>query len=105
MLREITIKASQADVSLASGLEGRSVVRLEGNWYFDPEAVDMRYLKVTERTYVCPHKGVCFWIDLDAPGQQARDVAWVYTIIKPNYEYIKDRIGFYGGTRAATREA
>ncbi len=105
MLRNIRIKTKIGDYTLAHGLEGQAVLKLEGNWYFDPAAVDMQYLKVTNRTYHCPHKGVCFWIDLVAPDHQASDVAWVYTVIKPNYEYIKNRIAFYGGSQADTREA
>lgn len=105
MLREIKIATTDTSTILARGLEGQSVLKLEGNWYFEPSAVDMQYLKVTERTYVCPHKGTCFWIDLEMPDFQASDVGWVYTIVKPNYEYIKNRIAFYGGTRETTREA
>jgi len=44
-----------------------SVTVLEGCWYFSPENVDMKQLVVTERTYNCPYKGVCYWLDLDAP--------------------------------------
>lgn len=105
MLRNIHIKTTSGDYTLAQGLESQAVLKLEGNWYFDPAAVDMQYLKVTDRTYTCPHKGVCLWLDLDAPDHQAKDVGWVYTIVKPNYEYIKDRIAFYGGSHTDTREA
>ncbi len=104
MLREITIKTTDTGIALAVGREGQNVFKLEGNWYFDPAVVDMQHLKVTERTYVCPHKGTCFWIDLEAPGKSVKDIAWVYTVLKPNYEYIRDRIGFYAGTNAMTRE-
>ncbi len=104
MVREIAIQETFQHHTLARGLEGRSVIRLEGNWYFEQAAVAMQYLKVTDRVYVCPHKGQCFWIDLELPDRTERDVAWVYTIVKPNYEYIKDRIGFYGGQHGATRE-
>ena len=105
MLRTITIISSATGTTLASGVEGQDVVRLEGNWYFLPSAVNHDAITVTERTYHCPHKGVCFWIDLAEPGAEAADVAWVYTTVKPTYEYIKDRIAFYGGARGATKEA
>ena len=104
MFREITIKTKDGAIQLAKGYDGQSVFKLEGNWYFDPAAVHMQYLKVTDRTYYCPHKGTCFWIDLEAPGMSAKNVAWVYTVLKPHYEHIKDRIAFYGGTSAVTRE-
>lgn len=102
MLRVITIKDRATNEVVAQAQEGTHVFRLEGNWYFDPAAVNMANLRVTERTYVCPHKGTCFWIDLETPAGIQRDAAWVYTVIKPGYERIKDRIGFYGGRSMAT---
>lgn len=88
---------------IASGAESDSTVfLLENNWYFIPEVVDMTHLKVTERTYTCPYKGVCFWIDLEAPGLSARNIAWVYRNPSPGYEIIKDRIAFYARDTAGT---
>lgn len=104
MYRKVTIKAKNSETVLAHGTEGREVFKLEGNWYFDPELVSMDALSVTERTYFCPHKGTCFWIDLVTPEGAIRDVAWVYNDPKPGYERIKDRIAFYPGSRAGTVE-
>lgn len=75
--------------------EEDTVFLLEDNWYFDPSAVDMTYLKVTERKYTCPYKGVCFWVDLEMPGLKARNIAWIYDNPMAGYERIKNRIGFY----------
>ena len=104
MLRTITIISTATGDVLARGVEGQTVVRLENNWYFDSAVVNHDALTITERVYICPHKGSCFWIDLNLPNTDASDVAWVYTIVKPHYEHIKDKIAFYGGTRSATRE-
>jgi uncharacterized protein (DUF427 family) len=88
---------------IASGQEeDGSVFLLEGNWYFTPEAIDMTHLKVTERTYTCPYKGVCYWVDLDAPDIQARNIGWVYRQPMSGYEMIQDRIGFYARDTAGT---
>lgn len=96
----LTLKARQTGIVLASG--GADAVQpFEGNLYFAPEAVNLELLRVTERTYTCPYKGVCYWIDLDAPGALARNVAWVYRAPKPGYEFIRDQIGFYGRDTAA----
>lgn len=103
MARKISITTSDGIV-LAEGIEGQTVQRLEGNWYFNPEVVNQELLEVTDRVYVCPHKGQCFWINLHGAGDDAHNAAWVYTVVKPNYESIKDRIAFYGGARGATRE-
>ena len=104
MLRTITIVSTNTGTILAQGLEGNDVVRLEGNWYFDPSVVQTGLLLETQRLYVCPHKGVCNWLDLSHDGTTIKDVAWVYHDVKPNYTHIKGKIGFYGGTHAATRE-
>jgi uncharacterized protein (DUF427 family) len=91
-----TILQKNTDTVIAAGHEDDdSVMMLEDNWYFSPHAVDMTHLKLTNRTYTCPYKGVCFWLDLDAPGIKARNIAWVYQQPKPGYERIKDRIAFY----------
>ena len=61
-------------------------------------------LRVTERTYTCPYKGTCNWVDYRAAdGTVVRDVAWVYPRVKPGHEVIQGRFGFYAGTRGATR--
>ncbi len=90
------VKERQNGEIIASAQDHQTVRLFEGNWYFKPEAVNMQHLKLTERTYTCPYKGVCFWIDLETPdGVKAQNVAWVYQNPKPTYEFIKDQIGFY----------
>jgi uncharacterized protein (DUF427 family) len=98
------IKARPSGEVLASGEEQVGVVRFEGNWYFDPEGVNTESLRMTDRIYTCPYKGVCYWVDLESADQQARNVAWVYVEPKKGYEHIKGKYGFYAGTRAATEE-
>ncbi len=104
---DITIREAQSGTLLASAPEGSElVVPYEGNFYFDTSAVDEGWLQVTDRTYTCPHKGVCNWIDfvdkLDA--RTVRDVGWVYNKTKPGHEAIQGRYGFYAGTRGGTRQ-
>ncbi|MBA3868586.1 MAG: DUF427 domain-containing protein [Anaerolineae bacterium] len=81
---------------IADAQDHQNVRAFEGNWYFKPEVVNMQHLKVTDRTYTCPYKGVCYWIDLEsADGSKTQNVAWVYREPKPTYEFIKDQIAFY----------
>lgn len=94
-------KNNQAVIAEGTPSDG-STVLLEGNWYFSPDHVDMSHLKVTDRTYTCPYKGVCFWIDLDAPNAKARNIGWVYNNPMSGYEIIKDKIGFYPRDTAGT---
>lgn len=90
-----TVKSRASDEIIASGHFGHDVRDFEGNWYFTPETVNMRHLKVTDRIYTCPYKGVCYWIDLETKDGTVTNVAWVYRNPKPGYEFIKDQIGFY----------
>lgn len=90
------IKHKVNDTVIAQGSPAdESAIVYEGNWYFRPEQVDMTYLRVTERTYTCPYKGVCFWVDLESPELKAQNIGWVYPNPMPGHEVIKDRIAFY----------
>lgn len=101
----IVIRASQSGAELARAEEGPGVVKYEGNWYFDESAVNRGALKVTDRTYTCPYKGTCNWVDHVADdGTTVADVAWVYPAVKPGHEAIQGRYGFYAGRRGSTRE-
>lgn len=93
----LTIQSKDKDNTIiADGIMQQHQVRIhEGQWYFSPDLVDMSRLVVTERTYTCPYKGVCFWIDLVTPDLKVQNVAWVYQNPKPDYTFIKDQIGFY----------
>ncbi len=99
--RAVTIK-DKAGTVLAQGSEPEQLLYFEGNWYFDPAQVNMAVLKVTERTYTCPYKGVCFWVDLQDGATTARDIGWVYDKPKAGYEQIAGRIAFYNGNRDST---
>jgi uncharacterized protein (DUF427 family) len=99
---KLTVNEKPAGTRIASGEDGREVDVFEGNWYFDPAVVDMSHLKVTQRTYTCPYKGTCYWIDLESPTGRAQNIAWVYNNPNPGYEHIKDRIAFYARDTAGT---
>lgn len=99
------IREKDSGTILAEAEPGDRVIPYEGNLYFDPTAVHAEVLKLTERTYTCPYKGTCHYVDYVGPdGRTARDVAWVYANPKPGHEVIKGRYGFYAGARGATRQ-
>ena len=99
----IAIREKESDLVLARGDEGGQVVKYEGNLYFDPSVVNEKFLVTTDRTYTCPIKGTCNWVDFVAPdGRTVPDVAWVYPETKPGHEAIRGRYGFYSGTRKST---
>lgn len=99
---QILQKDSQAVIAEGNPSDGTARI-FESNWYFDPAQVDMTHLQVTDRTYTCPYKGTCYWIDLEAPDLQARNIAWVYNNPKEGFEMIKDAIGFYSRDTAGTQ--
>lgn len=79
---------------IAAGTLGVDVIHIEDGWYFPPSAVNTAGLHLTERTYTCPYKGVCNWIDMEEPGARAQNIAWVYPKPKAGYEAITDYIAF-----------
>jgi uncharacterized protein (DUF427 family) len=101
----VTIREAHSGAVLAEARGGEDVLPYEGNLYFAPGAVRADVLKVTDRTYTCPYKGTCNWVDYVGPdGGVVRDVAWVYPHVKPGHEVIQGRFGFYAGGRGATRQ-
>ncbi len=69
--------------------------RLGEYWYFDPSLIDPATIDITDRTYICPLKGTCQWIDLQTDHGYVADAAWIYKEPKPGYEPIRGRYGFY----------
>jgi uncharacterized protein (DUF427 family) len=101
----VTIRDRESGTILAEAEVGPSLAKYEGNWYFDPASVQANLLQVTQRTYTCPYKGTCNWVDYLGPdGRTVRDVAWVYPQVKSGHELIQGRFGFYGGNRGETIE-
>jgi uncharacterized protein (DUF427 family) len=95
-IMNVIIKETGSNAVIAQGEENAQVRAFEGNWYFQPETVDMSKLEITARTYTCPYKGTCYWIDLKtSTGNVYPNIGWVYQSPKAGYEFIKDQIGFY----------
>jgi len=89
---------------LAQGQQGKDVIEYEGNLYFVPGSVNQQVLRVTDRTYTCPYKRMCNWVDHAAhDGSLVRDVAWSYPQVKLGHAVIQGRFGFNAGTRGTSR--
>ena len=80
---------------LARARGPKDVIELEGNFYFHPDCVDRDALQLTDRTYTCPYKGVCLWVDLKGDPVSIPDCAWVYPRPKPGFRRITGWYGFY----------
>src|SRR3954454_9452344 len=99
----IAIKERESGSVLARGEPGAGVIEYERNLYFEPSSVDRAALRVTDRTYTCPMKGTCNWVDfVAADGRTVPGVAWVYPETKAGHEAIRGRYGFYAGSRGST---
>lgn len=80
---------------LAQARRADQFIYLEGYWYFHPEVVDFSSLEISDRTYLCPYKGTCYWIDLRRGSVSIPDAAWVYPTPKPGFRKIANWVGFY----------
>ena len=100
----ITIKDAKTGAVLASARRSQGVTFFEGAWYFERDQVNLTHLRISKRTYTCPYKGVCYWIDMEAPTHQVRDIGFTYFDTKKGYEFIENKIGFLSGKREHTVE-
>lgn len=99
----IIIREKSTGTPLAQAEIGPRLLKYEGNWYFDAALVNNGVLTVTERTYTCPYKGTCNWVNFVNPsGKRVEDIAWVYPSPKPGHESIARRFGFYAGAKGGT---
>jgi uncharacterized protein (DUF427 family) len=58
-------------------------------------------LQLTDHEYVCPYKGRCHYVDFVSGNTRVSRVAWVYDEVKPGWEHIRGKYGFYAGETAA----
>jgi uncharacterized protein (DUF427 family) len=99
----LSIKARATNEVIASGATADGSVEIyEGSWYYKTEDVDMTNLAITQRTFNCPYKGVCYWVDMTTPDGVARNVAWIYNNPPAQFDAIKGKLGFYGSDTSAT---
>lgn len=84
---------------LARATRPEQVIALEGNWYFHPDAVNRTALEISDRSYLCSHKGTCLWIDLKVNDEYLNDVAWMYPEPKPGFRKIAGWYGFYSDAK------
>ena len=88
---------------LAHANRSEQVIQLEGNWYFHPDCVNHAALEISKRTYLCPYKGTCLWIDMRVGDDYVNDVAWVYPATLPGYRRIAGWYGFYPHAKGYTK--
>ncbi|MEX1209099.1 MAG: DUF427 domain-containing protein [Acidimicrobiia bacterium] len=91
-------QAVAGDVVVASA---EQTVKLEGNHYFAPDAVNWDMLEASSETSVCPWKGLATYYDVVADGTRYPAAAWTYTDPSRAAAHIKDHIAFWRGVKVA----
>jgi uncharacterized protein (DUF427 family) len=72
-------------------------VSVEGNAYFPPESLEMRYFKASDHTSMCPWKGTANYFDVVVGGKTNANAAWIYKAPKEAAANIAGRVAFWKG--------
>ena len=70
---------------------------VDGNHYFPRGSVVAEHVAATERTSVCPWKGVASYLDVTVDGAVNGGAAWYYPEPKPAASEIAGRVAFWKG--------
>ncbi len=87
-------KAVWNDVVIAQAERFETV---EGNIYFPPESLDMRYFRPSDNHSACSWKGEASYYDIVVNGQVNEDGAWYYPTPKPAAAKVAGYIAFWRG--------
>ena len=79
--------------------ESEETVVVEGNHYFPPESLDMRFLRESTTRTVCPWKGQAGYFDVVVDGEVNRDAAWIYRDPSRAARRIGGHVAFWRGVR------
>ncbi len=89
-------KAIWNDAVLA---ESDDTIRVEGNHYFPPEALNWEYFQESQSHTTCPWKGVASYYTIEVGGKQNPNAAWYYPQPSKAASHIKDRVAFWKGVK------
>lgn len=81
--------------------ESDDTVVVEGNHYFQRDAVKADMLTSSDTTSFCPWKGTASYHSLVLDGEINADAAWYYPEPKEAASEIKDRIAFWKGVEVS----
>jgi uncharacterized protein (DUF427 family) len=71
--------------------------KVEGNWYFPPDALRREYFRPSDTHTVCGWKGTASYYDVVVNGQVNKDAAWYYPEPKPAASNITGHVAFWRG--------
>ncbi len=70
---------------------------VEGNLYFPPDSVNREYFKDSDKTSVCPWKGLAHYYSVEVDGQDNDSAAWYYPEPSAAASEIKGYVAFWKG--------
>ena len=71
--------------------------KVEGNYYFPPDSLNMDYFEPSESTSVCSWKGTASYYSIKVDGQVNADAAWVYRTPFDAVKNITNYVAFWKG--------
>jgi uncharacterized protein (DUF427 family) len=71
--------------------------RVEGNYYFPPDAIVQAYFKPSPKRTVCGWKGTAHYYTLTVGDDTNTDAAWTYPEPKDAASNIKGYVAFWRG--------
>lgn len=75
---------------------------VEGNQYFPPESLNMKFFKENKTHSTCPWKGEASYYNLEVNGEENSDAAWYYPKASEAASSIENYVAFWKGVEIQT---
>lgn len=83
--------------------ESPDTQRVDGYEYFPPDTVNWELLAASDRTSVCPWKGVANYYDVIVDGERLPAAAWSYKSPSDAVQHIGGHVAFWRGVKVVKR--
>jgi uncharacterized protein (DUF427 family) len=80
-------------------------IQVEGNAYFPPDGLDMKFFKSNSNTSACHWKGTASYFDVVVDGKTNAGAAWVYREPMTAAAPIKGYVAFWKGVEVKGADA
>ena len=77
--------------------DSADTIVVEGNHYFPPDSIDMRFFEPSARTSFCGWKGAASYYDVVVDGERNAAAAWYYAEPLPAAANIRGFVAFWNG--------
>lgn len=79
--------------------ESDNCEKVEGNYYFPPEAIKSEYFTSSDTHTTCGWKGIASYYTVVVNGEENKDAAWYYPNPKEKANNIKNYVAFWRGVK------